>query len=65
MCVSLDWLADGYRSVALQVLVGHPDYEVTGGTVEYQGEPLLDLEPQERSQRGIFMRYVLRGGGEG
>lgn len=40
-----------------QVLVGHPDYEVTGGSVVFKGENLLDMEPEERSLAGLFMSF--------
>ena len=35
------------KSTLAQVLAGHPAYEVTGGSVTYQGEDLLELEPEE------------------
>lgn len=41
----------------LQVLVGHPDYEVTAGSVVFKGENLLDMEPEERSLAGLFMSF--------
>lgn len=41
----------------LQVLVGHPDYEVTGGSVVFKGENLLDMAPEERSHAGLFMSF--------
>lgn len=40
----------------LQVLVGHPDYEVTGGTATYKGVDLFELEPEQRSHMGLFLR---------
>ncbi|PPR89605.1 hypothetical protein GOBAR_AA31084 [Gossypium barbadense] len=40
-----------------EVLVGHPDYEVTGGDVVFKGENLLDMEPEERSLAGLFMSF--------
>lgn len=40
-----------------QVLVGHPDYEVTGGSATYKGQNLFDLEPEERSHLGLFMSF--------
>lgn len=43
--------------VPFQVLVGHPDYEVTGGSVLFKGENLLDMEPEERSLAGLFMSF--------
>ncbi|KAL8130001.1 hypothetical protein V2J09_019156 [Rumex salicifolius] len=39
------------------VLVGHPDYEITGGILTYKGENLLDMEPEERSLAGLFMSF--------
>lgn len=51
-------LSHAMPGCATQVLVGHPDYEVTGGAVEYKGQALLDLEPDERSHKGLFMRCV-------
>lgn len=44
--------------VLAQVLVGHPDYEVTGGTMTYKGQDLLEFEPEERCHLGLFMRCV-------
>ncbi|KAI3969056.1 hypothetical protein MKW92_021689 [Papaver armeniacum] len=45
------------KSTFSKVLVGHPDYEVTGGTVLFKGENLLDMEPEERSLAGLFMSF--------
>jgi len=39
------------------VLAGHPAYEVTGGTVTYDGRDLLELEPEERAQAGVFLAF--------
>ena len=41
-----------------QVLVGHPDYEVTGGSARYKGQDLFELEPEARSHLGLFLRCV-------
>lgn len=41
----------------MQVLVGHPDYEVTGGSAIFKGEDLLDKEPAERSHNGLFLSF--------
>ena len=40
-----------------QVLVGHPDYEVTAGTATFKGKDLLALEPEERSHLGLFLSF--------
>lgn len=36
--------------------MGHPDYEVTGGSATYKGEDLFELEPEKRSHMGLFLR---------
>jgi Fe-S cluster assembly ATP-binding protein len=45
------------KSTLAQVLAGHPAYEVTGGAVLYQGQDLLDMEPEERAQAGVFLAF--------
>ncbi len=45
------------KSTLAQVLAGHPAYEVTGGTVTYDGEDLLALAPEERAQKGLFLAF--------
>ncbi|ERN04239.1 ABC transporter I family member 6, chloroplastic [Amborella trichopoda] len=45
------------KSTFSKVLVGHPDYEVTGGSVVFKGKNLLDMEPEERSHAGLFMSF--------
>jgi Fe-S cluster assembly ATP-binding protein len=45
------------KSTLAKVLAGHPDYEVTGGEVVFNGSPLLDLEPDERAIAGIFLAF--------
>ena len=41
----------------IKVLVGHPDYEVTGGSIVFKGSDLLEMEPEERSLAGLFMSF--------
>ncbi|MGI9248837.1 MAG: Fe-S cluster assembly ATPase SufC [Woeseiaceae bacterium] len=45
------------KSTLAQVVAGHEDYEVTAGTVTYNGQNLLDLEPEERAREGIFLGF--------
>ena len=45
------------KSTLAYVLTGRPGYEVTGGKVSYNGESILDLAPDERAQRGIFLAF--------
>ena len=45
------------KSTLAQIVAGHEDYEVTGGSVTFKGENLLDLEPEERAREGIFLGF--------
>ncbi len=45
------------KSTLAQVIAGHQDYEVTAGSVSYDGEDLLVLEPEERAREGIFLGF--------
>src|SRR5436853_5983896 len=45
------------KSTLAQVLAGNPAYEVTGGTVTYDGKDLFELQPEERAQQGIFLAF--------
>lgn len=39
------------------VIAGHPNYEVTEGTVQLNGEELLEMSPDERARAGVFMAF--------
>ncbi len=45
------------KSTFSKVLAGHPDYMVTGGSVVYQGNDLLQLEAEDRARSGIFLAF--------
>ncbi len=45
------------KSTLAKVIAGHPGYEVTGGSVVFQGEEILEMEPDERSQAGVFLAF--------
>ena len=45
------------KSTLAQVLAGHPAYQVTKGTVRYQGQDLLELDPEERARAGVFLAF--------
>jgi FeS assembly ATPase SufC len=45
------------KSTLAQVLAGHPSYEVTAGSATYEGQDLLDMEPEERAQAGLFLAF--------
>jgi Fe-S cluster assembly ATP-binding protein len=45
------------KSTLAQVLAGHPAYEVTGGTVTYDGRDLLEMDAEVRAQAGVFLAF--------
>ncbi|QYJ07351.1 Fe-S cluster assembly ATPase SufC [Qipengyuania flava] len=45
------------KSTLAYVLGGRPGYEVTAGSVEFNGQDLLDLEPHERAAAGLFLGF--------
>ena len=45
------------KSTLSYVLGGRPGYEVTGGSVSYNGQDLLALEPHERAALGLFLGF--------
>jgi Fe-S cluster assembly ATP-binding protein len=45
------------KSTLAQVLAGHPAFEVTRGQVLYEGQDLMELQPEERAQAGLFLAF--------
>lgn len=45
------------KSTLSNVLVGHPAYEVTKGSVTFNGKNLLELKPEDRSHEGLFLSF--------
>jgi Fe-S cluster assembly ATP-binding protein len=45
------------KSTFAKIVAGHPAYRVTGGDILFYGESILDIEPEERSQKGIFLGF--------
>lgn len=45
------------KSTLAKVIAGHPAYEVTSGQILFRGEDVLELEPEERANLGIFMSF--------
>ena len=45
------------KSTLANVLAGRDAYEVTGGEVTFEGEDLLELDPEERAQKGLFLAF--------
>ena len=45
------------KSTLARVLAGHPEYEVTEGSVVYEGQDLLAMDPESRARDGVFMAF--------
>lgn len=45
------------KSTLASVLAGREDYEVNGGSVQFQGKDLLEMEPDERAREGVFLAF--------
>jgi len=45
------------KSTLAQVLAGNPAYEVTAGSITYNGDDLLEMDPEVRAQNGLFLAF--------
>ena len=45
------------KSTLAYVLAGKADYEITEGEVLFDGENILDMEPDERAAKGLFLAF--------
>jgi Fe-S cluster assembly ATP-binding protein len=45
------------KSTLASVIAGHDDYTVTAGRITFDGDDLLDLEPEERARKGVFLGF--------
>ncbi|MCH1533764.1 MAG: Fe-S cluster assembly ATPase SufC [Schleiferiaceae bacterium] len=45
------------KSTLSSVIAGRDEYEVTDGSIDFNGEDLLDLDPEERAHKGIFLSF--------
>ncbi|HTB82056.1 MAG TPA: Fe-S cluster assembly ATPase SufC [Candidatus Sulfotelmatobacter sp.] len=45
------------KSTLAAILAGREGYDVTEGTVKYLGEDLLELDPEERARKGVFLAF--------
>ncbi len=53
------------KSTLSYVLAGKEDYEVTEGEVLLDGVSLLELDPSERANKGLFLAFQVPGGSSG
>jgi Fe-S cluster assembly ATP-binding protein len=45
------------KSTLARALSGHPEYQVTGGEILFEGKDLLEMDPDERAREGVFMAF--------
>jgi len=45
------------KSTLAKVIAGHPEYEVTGGSILFRSEEILEMEPHDRSKAGLFLAF--------
>lgn len=45
------------KSTLASVLAGRDEYEITDGTVTFNGENLLEMDPEERARTGVFLAF--------
>lgn len=45
------------KSTLANVIMGHPSYDVTGGEIIFQGQNVLEMEPDERARLGLFLAF--------
>ena len=45
------------KSTLASVLAGRADYQVTGGSVQFNGKDLLELSPEDRAKEGLFLAF--------
>lgn len=45
------------KSTLANVLAGREEYEVTGGSADYDGKDLLDMSPEDRAREGVFLAF--------
>lgn len=45
------------KSTLANILAGREDYEVTSGEINYKGEDLIEVDPEERAHKGVFLAF--------
>ena len=45
------------KSTLSSIIAGREDYDITGGTIDFEGEDLMDLSPEERAHKGVFLSF--------
>jgi len=50
------------KSTLASVLVGNPKFEVTRGSIIFNGKDMLDMSPEDRAREGLFFELSVSGG---
>ena len=45
------------KSTLSSIIAGREDYEISGGTIDFEGEDLMDLSPEDRAHKGVFLSF--------
>src|SRR5579872_6303351 len=45
------------KSTLASILAGRESYEVTGGSITFEGKDLLELSPEDRAREGVFLAF--------
>ena len=45
------------KSTLMNIIMGHPKYEVTSGTMSFEGEDITGLKTFERARKGLFLSF--------
>ena len=45
------------KSTLARAIAGHPEYEITAGSITYDGKNLLEMAPEDRAREGVFMAF--------
>lgn len=45
------------KSTLMNLIMGHPKYEMTGGSIEFEGQDITKLKTDERARRGLFLSF--------
>lgn len=45
------------KSTLSSIIAGRDDYDISGGSIDFEGENLLSLSPEERAHKGIFLSF--------
>lgn len=47
------------KSTLMNLIMGHPKYQITSGTIEFEGEELNDMQTFERARKGLFLSFQI------